>query len=87
MEQHSEYVTATEAKELLGVSEYKMTAMLKSGEMPWYPDPRNKRAKLIKRSDIEEWLAKAVRPRTQWQRRKEAAEPEGEPSQENDRAA
>jgi excisionase family DNA binding protein len=87
MEQHSEYVTATEAKELLGVSEYKMTAMLKSGEMSWYPDPRNKRAKLIKRSDIEEWLAKAVRPRTQWQRRKDATEMEEEPTLEKDRAA
>ncbi len=87
MEQHSEYVTATEAKALLGVSEYKMTAMLKSGEMPWYPDPRNKRAKLIKRSDIEAWLAKAVRPRTQWQRRKEAPEAGEEPTEENARAA
>lgn len=56
------YVTATEARELLQVSKGKLTAMIKSGEIPTYPDPRHKQAKLIKMSDINEWLAKAVRP-------------------------
>jgi Uma2 family endonuclease len=55
----SEYVTAAEALKLLEVSEGKLTAMLKSGELPWRPNPRNKRAKLIRRSDIEAWLANA----------------------------
>lgn len=57
-----QYVTATEARELLQVSKGKLTAMIKSGEMPTYPDPRHKQAKLIKMSDIHAWLAKAVRP-------------------------
>ncbi len=56
------YVTATEAREILQVSKGKLTAMIKSGEMPTYPDPRHKQAKLIKMSDITAWLAKAVRP-------------------------
>jgi Uma2 family endonuclease len=59
----SEYVTAAEALELLEVSEGKLTAMLKSGELPWRPNPRNKRAKLIKRSDIQAWLAIAPPPK------------------------
>ena len=87
MELPNEYVTATEAKELLKVSEYKLTAMLKSGEIPWYPDPRNKRTKLIKRSDIERWLASAIRPRTQWQRRKDGPESGEGPPEKEDRAA
>jgi hypothetical protein len=62
MPTQSEYVTAAEALELLEVSEGKLTAMLKSGELPWRPNPRNKRVKLIKRSDIEAWLANAPPP-------------------------
>lgn len=56
------YVTATEARALMQVSKGKLTAMIKSGEIPTYPDPRHKQAKLIKMSDINAWLAKAVRP-------------------------
>lgn len=56
------YVTATEARELLQVSKGKLTAMIKNGEILTYPDPRHKQAKLIKMSDIQAWLAKAVRP-------------------------
>ncbi len=62
MSNTSEYVTAADALELLEVSEGKLTTMLKSGELPWRPNPRNKRAKLIKRSDIEAWLANAPPP-------------------------
>ena len=63
MTEREEYVTATEARDLLGVSQYKMTAMIQNGEIATYPDPFNKRAKLIKRADIEAWLAQAKRPR------------------------
>jgi len=48
-----------------------MAKMLRSGEIPYIPDPRNERAKLIKRSDINAWLAKAPRPRVHPQRRKQ----------------
>src|SRR5215469_784680 len=57
-----EYMTAAEALELLEVSEGKLTRMLKSGELPWRPNPRNQRVKLIKRADIEAWLAAAPLP-------------------------
>lgn len=62
MKGESEYVTAGEALALLDVSEGKLTAMLKSGELAWRPNPRNKRAKLIKRADIDAWLANAPLP-------------------------
>jgi excisionase family DNA binding protein len=58
-----EYVTATEATRLLDVSKVKMAKLLRSGEIPYIPDPRNQRAKLIKRCDIDAWLAKAPRPK------------------------
>lgn len=62
MEEQTEYVTAAEALELLEVSEGKLTALLKSGELPWRSNPRNKRVKLIKRADIAGWLAHAPLP-------------------------
>lgn len=59
----NEYVTATEASHLLGVSKSKMAQFFLTGEFTYIPDPRNKRAKLVKRSDINDWLAKAPRPK------------------------
>jgi len=67
--QPEKYVTATEATKLLDVSKAKMAKLLRSGEIPYFPDPRNARAKLIKQSDIDAWLAKAPRPRVHPQRR------------------
>jgi excisionase family DNA binding protein len=65
----TEYVTATEAARLLDVSKGKMAKLLSSGEIPYISDPRNERAKLIKRSDIDTWLAKAPRPKVPHRRR------------------
>ena len=62
MPDDEEYVTASEARQLLDVSRGKLAAMIKSGELPTYPDPRNKLVKLVKKSDIDAWLARAVRP-------------------------
>jgi excisionase family DNA binding protein len=59
----NEYVTATEATQLLDVSKGKMAKLLDTGEIPYIPDPRNARAKLVKRADINAWLAKAPRPK------------------------
>ena len=56
-----EYITATEATKLLGISQNKMAEMLKTGVLVWQPDPFNKRAKLIKRADVETLLANAPR--------------------------
>ncbi len=71
MSAQQEYVTATEATHLLEVSKVKMAKLLRSGEIPYIPDPRNERAKLIKRSDIDAWLAKAPRPRVPHRRREQ----------------
>jgi excisionase family DNA binding protein len=61
MQQQEEYLTSTEAKQYLGVSEYKMARLLESGEIAWQQDPFKKHAKLIKKSDLDAWLAKAPR--------------------------
>ncbi len=57
------YVTASAARLLLRVSKTKMAAMLRAGEMPWVPDPANKRAKLIRTADIAAWNARRLRPK------------------------
>lgn len=56
-----EYVTATQALALLQVSKSKLAAMIKSGELPTYPNPRHKQVKLIKKADIDAWLSRAPR--------------------------
>ena len=61
MTDQEDYITSTEARELLGVSKGKMTAMIRNGEIPVYPDPVDKRVKLIKRADVDAWLAKMLR--------------------------
>jgi hypothetical protein len=52
-----EYVTATEARDILGVSHKRVTEMLKDGRLAWIPDPLNQRAKLIRRADVDALLA------------------------------
>jgi len=81
MSTQEEYVTATEATRLLDVSKVKMAKMLRSGEISYISDPRNERAKLIKRSDIDAWLAKAPRPRVHPQRRKPPQQEQAQESQ------
>jgi len=80
MSAQEEYVTATEATHLLDVSKVKMAKLLRSGEIPYIPDPRNERAKLIKRSDIDTWLAKAPRPRVPHRRREQPQATEAQQS-------
>ncbi len=76
----NEYVTATEAVRLLDVSKTKMAKLLRSGEIPYIQDPRNERAKLVKRSDIDAWLAKAPRPRVPHRRREQPQATEAQQS-------
>lgn len=59
-----EYVTATQALQLLGVGKPKLAQMIRDGELPTYPDPRHKQIKRIKVADIQEWLRRAGPPRT-----------------------
>ncbi len=63
MTEEVEYLTATQARDLLGVSQGKMTALIREGQLPTYPDPLNKRVKLIKKSDVDALLAQTVRQR------------------------
>ncbi len=63
VETSSEYVTATQATQIIDVSKGKMAKLLRNGDIPFFPDPRNERAKLIMRRDLDLWLAKAVRPK------------------------
>jgi excisionase family DNA binding protein len=76
----SEYVTATEATRLLDVSKAKMAKLLSNGEIPYVSDPRNERAKLIKRTDIDAWLAKAPRPKVPHRRRNQQPIGEQQPA-------
>lgn len=48
-----EYVTVTEARLMLGVSKGKMSEWLADGTLAWVESPYNKRAKLIRRADVE----------------------------------
>ncbi len=80
MSAQEEYVTATEATHLLDVSKVKMAKLLRSGEIPHIPDPRNERAKLIKRSDIDAWLAKAPHTRVPHRRREQPQATEAQQS-------
>jgi excisionase family DNA binding protein len=57
-----EYITATEARLMMGVSESKMTALLKDGEIPYKQSLRDKRIKLVKRADVEAWIERAGPP-------------------------
>ena len=63
MTEEVEYVTATQARDLLGVSQGKMTALIREGQLPTYPDPLNKRIKLIKKSDVDALLAQSASQR------------------------
>lgn len=60
--QHEEYLTASEARELMGVTQFKMTQLLKTGELPSHKSLRDRRVSLIKRSDMEAWIARAGPP-------------------------
>jgi hypothetical protein len=63
MTEEGEYLTATQARDLLGVSQGKMTALIREGQLQTYPDPLNKRIKLIKKSDVDALLAQSASQR------------------------
>lgn len=71
-----EYMTVREAREMMGITEFKMTALIKNGEFTVYPTLRDKRVRLIKRSDVEAWIAKAgpAIPKRKYERKQEQQE-------------
>ncbi len=47
------YVTMTEAQEILGVSRFKIWQLVKEGTLPTFRSDRDRREKLIRRSDLD----------------------------------
>lgn len=45
-------ITTSEARDLLGVSRFKMAELLRDGVVRYFPDPLDKRVKLVSRSEI-----------------------------------
>lgn len=64
----SEWLTATQARELLGVSKGKFTELVKSGVLTTRASELDRRVRLVKREDVER-LASEPRGKT----KKEAA--------------
>jgi hypothetical protein len=69
-----EYITATEARKRLGITEYMLAKLLREGTLPWTPDPYNKNAKLVKVSDVEQLQARRLRQPPRKRRTQEPAE-------------
>jgi hypothetical protein len=60
-EQRAAKLTAGEAQKFLGCSPAKMTMLLLSGQLAYERDPLDRRAKLIKRTDLEALLRQSGR--------------------------
>ena len=56
---NDEYLTVSEARALMKVSDGKMTSLLQRGELPYIQSSWDRRIKLIKRSDVEAWIERA----------------------------
>lgn len=54
----SEYLTVSEARDMLQVTKRRIAEMIEDGTLPSEPNPFDKRSKLIKRSAVEELLRK-----------------------------
>ena len=70
----SELVTTKQAMKIMGIGSGKMAQLIRTGELPSYPDARNRKAKLITRMDIDAWLRRASPPGTYQRRTKPVAE-------------
>jgi excisionase family DNA binding protein len=58
-----EYISVTQARELLGVSRPKIARMIREGMLTTVPDQWDGRIKLIKRSEVEAIRREMRRPR------------------------
>ncbi len=57
MKQDGEFITATEARVRLGISKSVLARWLSEGVLPYVKSPYNKRAKLVRREDVERLAA------------------------------
>ena len=48
-----DFVTLTEAADELGVSRFKMSRLIRDGELRAYVSPLNRKQKLVRRRDLE----------------------------------
>lgn len=53
----------SEAAHLLGVSHTTMWRLVRDGVMPAYPDPLDRRSKLVRRADLDRLLTRSGAPR------------------------
>ena len=51
MDTPQDLITATEARKLIGVSPLKMASLLREGTLRHFPDPLNKRRKLVSKAE------------------------------------
>lgn len=59
----SELVTVAEARQILGISANKMSALIGSGALPYEQDPLDRRVKLVKRVEVEGLMRKRTQSR------------------------
>jgi hypothetical protein len=57
-----ELITATQARQLLGVSKPKLAQLIREGVLPVVTSPLDKRVKLVRASDVEALLRVWQRP-------------------------
>lgn len=67
----NDYITATQAREELGLTKEALRKLLNSGALPWESHPTDKRVKLIKRTAVEAYKARiAGLPRAKYERKR-----------------
>lgn len=57
-----DYVTMTEAQDILSVSRFKIWQLVKEGKLPTFRSERDRREKLIRRADVEAILQPRAAP-------------------------
>lgn len=57
----TDLIRNTDARKLLGVSPIKMAELIRTGTLAHWPDPLDKRVKLVSKSEVERLKASSVR--------------------------
>lgn len=52
----ADLITTAEARKILGISPIKMAELIKSGAVTTYPNPLDRRFKLISRADLKPYM-------------------------------
>ena len=60
MKKPNDLIPSVKAREILGVSTKKMADLLKDGTIRHFPNPLDKRKKLVSRSEVERLKAEAA---------------------------